>query len=54
MQESLHKLAVSRSDVFRCAGIVAGAVLYSLGLNLFVVPAGHTGRTYWFLLQVRQ
>ena len=44
MQESLHKLAVSRSDVFRCAGIVAGALLYSLGLNLFVVPAGlYTG-----------
>ncbi len=54
MQESLHKLAVSRSDVFRCAGIVAGAVLYSLGLNLFVVPAGlYTGGIMGFAQLLR-
>ena len=54
MQESLHKLAVSRSDVFRCAGIVAGAVLYSLGLNLLVVPAGlYTGGIMGFAQLLR-
>ena len=54
MQESLHKLAVSRSDVFRCAGIVAGALLYSLGLNLFVVPAGlYTGGIMGFAQLLR-
>ena len=54
MQESLHKLAISRSDVFRCAGIVAGAVLYSLGLNLFVVPAGlYTGGIMGFAQLLR-
>ena len=54
MQESLHKLAVSRSDVFRCAGIVAGAMLYSLGLNLFVVPAGlYTGGIMGFAQLLR-
>ena len=54
MQESLRKLAVSRSDVFRCAGIVAGAVLYSLGLNLFVVPAGlYTGGIMGFAQLLR-
>ena len=54
MQESLHRLAVSRSDVFRCAGIVAGAVLYSLGLNLFVVPAGlYTGGIMGFAQLLR-
>ena len=54
MQESLHKLAVSRSDVFRCAGIVAGAVLYSLGLTLFVVPAGlYTGGIMGFAQLLR-
>ena len=54
MQESLHKLAVSRSDVFRCAGIVAGAVLYSLGLNLFAVPAGlYTGGIMGFAQLLR-
>ena len=54
MQESLHKLAVSRSDVFRCAGIVACAVLYSLGLNLFVVPAGlYTGGIMGFAQLLR-
>ena len=54
MQESLHKLAVSRSDFLRCAGIVAGAVLYSLGLNLFVVPAGlYTGGIMGFAQLLR-
>ena len=54
MQESLHELAVSRSDIFRCAGIVAGAVLYSLGLNLFVVPAGlYTGGIMGFAQLLR-
>ena len=54
MQESLHKLAVSRSDVFRCAGIVAGALLYSLGLNLFAVPAGlYTGGIMGFAQLLR-
>lgn len=54
MQESLHKLAVSRSDFFRCVGIVAGAVLYSLGLNLFVVPAGlYTGGIMGFAQLLR-
>ena len=54
MQESLHKLAVSRSDFFRCAGIVAGALLYSLGLNLFAVPAGlYTGGIMGFAQLLR-
>ena len=54
MQESLHKLAVSRSDFLRCAGIVAGAMLYSLGLNLFVVPAGlYTGGIMGFAQLLR-
>ena len=54
MQESLHKLAVLRSNFLRCAGIVAGAVLYSLGLNLFVVPAGlYTGGIMGFAQLLR-
>ena len=40
MQEQLQKLAVSKQEVLHCLGIVGAGFLYSLGINLFVVPAG--------------
>ena len=44
MQEQLQKLAVSKQEVLHCLGIVGAGFLYSLGINLFVVPAGlYTG-----------
>ena len=44
MQEPLQKTAFSKQALLHCAGIVGAGLLYSLGINLFVVPAGlYTG-----------
>lgn len=40
MQDSVQKIANSRPFFLHCMGIVAGALVYSLGINLFIVPAG--------------
>ena len=50
MQEQLQKLAVSKQEVLHCLGIIGAGFLYSLGINLFVVPAGlYTGGILWAL-----
>ena len=44
MQSSMQKSAFSANELLRCLGILGGTLLYSLGMNLFVVPAGlYTG-----------
>lgn len=44
MQISLQKNAGRWTELRHCAGILFGTFLYSLGMNLFVVPAGlYTG-----------
>ena len=44
MQSVLQKYLVSKGDLLRCAGIVAGAALYALSMNFFIVPANlYTG-----------
>ena len=44
MQSSMQKKAISASELLRCLGILGGTLLYALGMNLFVVPAGlYTG-----------
>lgn len=40
MQATLQKLAAEKQDLLRCAGILGGSLIYSLGINLFIVPAG--------------
>lgn len=40
MQATLQKLAAGKQDLLRCAGILGGSLIYSLGINLFIVPAG--------------
>ena len=40
MQEPLQKPAFSKQALLHCAGIVGAGLLYSLGINLFVVPTG--------------
>ncbi len=54
MQEQLQKLAVSKQEVLHCLGIVGAGFLYSLGINLFVVPAGlYTGGIMGFAQLLR-
>ena len=54
MQESLQNPAFSKQEVLHCAGIVGAGVLYSLGINLFVVPAGlYTGGIMGFAQLLR-
>ena len=54
MQERLQKLAVSKQEVLHCLGIVGAGFLYSLGINLFVVPAGlYTGGIMGFAQLLR-
>ena len=44
MQSSMQKSGFSANELLRCLGILGGTLLYSLGMNLFVVPAGlYTG-----------
>lgn len=44
MQSSMQKKAISANELLRCLGILGGTLLYALGMNLFVVPAGlYTG-----------
>lgn len=40
MHATLQKLAAGKQDLLRCAGILGGSLIYSLGINLFIVPAG--------------
>lgn len=40
MQDSVQKLASSKPFILHCLGIIGGALVYSLGINLFIVPAG--------------
>ena len=54
MQEQLQKLAVSKQEVLHCLGIIGAGFLYSLGINLFVVPAGlYTGGIMGFAQLLR-
>lgn len=54
MQSALQKHAFTRSDFLHCAGILAGSLLYALGMNLFVVPAGlYTGGVMGFAQLLR-
>lgn len=54
MQDSLQKVAASREEILHCAGIVGAGILYSLGINLFVVPAGlYTGGIMGFAQLLR-
>ena len=39
MQEPLQKPAFSKQALLHCVGIVGAGLLYSLGINLFVVPS---------------
>ena len=44
MQSSMQKKFFPASELLHCLGILGGTLLYSLGMNLFVVPAGlYTG-----------
>ena len=44
MQPSMQKKFFPASELLHCLGILGGTLLYSLGMNLFVVPAGlYTG-----------
>ena len=44
MQSSMQKSGFSANELLRCLGILSGTLLYALGMNLFVVPAGlYTG-----------
>ena len=44
MQSSMQKSVPAAGELPRCLGILGGTLLYSLGMNLFVVPAGlYTG-----------
>ena len=44
MQSSMQKKTISANELLRCLGILGGTLLYALGMNLFVVPAGlYTG-----------
>ncbi len=44
MQSSMQKKAISANELLCCLGILGGTLLYALGMNLFVVPAGlYTG-----------
>ena len=44
MQSSMQKDGISAQELLRCLGILGGTLLYALGMNLFVVPAGlYTG-----------
>ena len=55
MQEPLQKTAFSKQALLHCAGIVGAGLLYSLGINLFVVPAGlYTGGIMGFAQQLRK
>lgn len=54
MQEPLQKTAFSKQELLHCAGIVGAGLLYSLGINLFVVPAGlYTGGIMGFAQLLR-
>ena len=54
MQEPLQKTAFSKQALLHCAGIVGAGLLYSLGINLFVVPAGlYTGGIMGFAQLLR-
>ena len=54
MQEPLQKPAFSRQALLHCAGIVGAGLLYSLGINLFVVPTGlYTGGIMGFAQLLR-
>ena len=54
MQEPLQKPAFSKQALLHCAGIVGAGLLYSLGINLFVVPAGlYTGGIMGFAQLLR-
>ena len=44
---TVAKTAFSKQALLHCAGIVGAGLLYSLGINLFVVPAGlYTGELW--------
>lgn len=44
MQSSMQKLGIPAQELLHCLGILGGTLLYALGMNLFVVPAGlYTG-----------
>ena len=44
VQSSMQKKPFPASELLHCLGILGGTLLYSLGMNLFVVPAGlYTG-----------
>ena len=54
MQEPLQKPAFSKQALLHCAGIVGAGLLYSLGINLFVVPTGlYTGGIMGFAQLLR-
>ena len=54
MQEPLQKTAFSKQALLHCAGIVGAGLLYSLGINLFVVPTGlYTGGIMGFAQLLR-
>ena len=54
MQEPLQKPAFSKQAPLHCAGIVGAGLLYSLGINLFVVPPGlYTGGIMGFAQLLR-
>ena len=44
MQSSMQKVSSAARETMHCLGILGGTLLYALGMNLFVVPAGlYTG-----------
>ena len=54
MQEPLQKPAFSKQALLHCVGIVGAGLLYSLGINLFVVPTGlYTGGIMGFAQLLR-
>lgn len=54
MQEPLQKPTFSKQALLHCAGIVGAGLLYSLGINLFVVPTGlYTGGIMGFAQLLR-
>ena len=54
MQEPLQKPVFSKQALLHCAGIVGAGLLYSLGINLFVVPTGlYTGGIMGFAQLLR-
>ena len=44
MQSSMQRVSSAARETMHCLGILGGTLLYALGMNLFVVPAGlYTG-----------